>query len=487
MQKNKQEIFLEIFMVVIILLLGIFLRFYEIQSRPGFEWDEPVYTTIAESIKEYGYPTFLPENKENPRPYLFHPPFDHYLKSYWFEIIGESGIGQARLLAGKQSVFLLILLYFLVRHLSGKNAALLALFFISGCGWIVYTNRLNLLENGMMPLGVAGLLLYALAEKKENMIFYILAGVVLAFAAVYKHTGVYFLLVPIITFLFKKENGKNHLLMFFISAIVVLLYVASMFYFFKEEIFIQSKVQLQRALGIISSPGLNYGLEEVLFAFADTYWVFFTTIICLIVGPLFLGVRLIQYVKKKQPDNKAIIFSWTFCAIALLALMALRSPQYWIIMLVPLYVFLATELSEKTFRKEIAILLIALVMGLNIATWNFLFFKDNGNALLETFSYVENSIPGDARVLTEECIGARLKQDYYNIHVHQSEDSLNYIKPTHVITYSSTTVKPPIGPDLEEMLHYSTLEAEFSGFKEEIKVYQISPLWAFWKSTLGNK
>ncbi len=476
--RNRYRVFLlEIAVVVAILTMGAFLRFYKIQTRPGFEWDEPLYEAMAQNTVKYGYPTLETEESMFLVPNLYHPPFDHYLKGYWFEITGVSGIGQARILSGIESMVLLLVTYLFVRYVVGKKAALLALLLVSSCGWVIYTNRLNLLENAMMPIGVVGLYLYAIACKRDRMWVYVLTGVVLALAAIYKHTGLCFLMVPMLTWFLTRKAGEHHLVLLLVATIVILFYVAWMSYIFGDEYWFQSLVQVRRSLGIGgSSRGLTYGLTEVFRALINGYWVFFTTIANLIIGLTIVMVRFIQYLIKRQLRGNPILLSWSAAAVLLLAAVALKSPQYWIIILVPLYTFLASELAQFLWRRKATILavssLVVVVLGLNLLTWYFLVIQVTNNALLETYDYAAQSIPGDARVLTEECIGVQLKQTYYNIQIHWDIEDLQRINPNWVILYYSTTAHPPEG-GLDELLRRSTFVTGFTSFKDVIKVYRV--------------
>lgn len=480
---SRRGLILEIGAVAVLLTMGAFLRFYEIRTRPGFEWDEPLYAAIAQNTAKYGYPTLQVEEGRPLTPHLYHPPFDHYLKGYWFEVTGASGIGQARILAGIESMVLLLLTYFFVRYVAGKEAALLALLLVSSDGWLVYTNRLNLIENSMMTVGLVGVYLYAVALKRDRMWYYALAGVVLALSAVYKHTGLYFLLVPILTWLLTRKSGEHHLVLLLVATIVILFYVAGMSYFFGADYWFQTLVQLRRALGMGgSSRGLTYGLTEVIQALTNAYWIFFTTIASLIIGGVMVMIRFIQYLTKRQPHGYPILLSWSAAAVLLLAVVALKSPQYWIIILVPLYAFLVSELGPFLWRREATILAISslvvtvvAVLGLNLVTWYFLIDQQTNNALLETYDYAAQFIPNDARVLTEECIGVQLGQTYYNIQIHRGVEDLQRIDPTYVILYYSTTAKPPASPGLDTLLQHSTFVTKFSSFKEVIEIYRVEP------------
>jgi hypothetical protein len=352
----------------------------------------------------------------------------------------------------------------------------LALLLVSSDGWLVYTNRLNLIENSMIPIGLAGLWVYAVALRKKRVWYYTLAGVVLGFATIYKHTGIYFLLVPVINWLLIRENGRHHALLLRAAALVVLAYIVGMYLVWGNEYLSQSWVQIQRTYGGMGARGVNYGIGEVIQAIVDRYWIFFTTIICLIAGSVTVMVRLVQYIRKRQPPDHSILLSWSIAAIAFLGIIALRAPHYFIIVLVPLYAFLAAELMPLFRQKTIALatpLLLIVVLALNFVTWHMRFVQRTDNALLATYDYAAQYIPADARVLTEECIGPLLKQPYYKLDTHDREEQLEKVKPTHLILYFSTTQKPPTSQALETLIQRSLLIRRITGFKEEIYIYQV--------------
>jgi 4-amino-4-deoxy-L-arabinose transferase-like glycosyltransferase len=147
-----------------------------------------------------GYPN--DGNISSPVPYLYHPPFDFYLKGVWFTLVGASGpfedITAGRILSGIESLISLIIAYFCMLEIAGKKGAVIGLLLLATDGWLIYTSRLNLIENAMMPLGMFGVWMYVRATKSKKTIYYLLAGCFLAFAVVYKHTGIPFLMVPII-------------------------------------------------------------------------------------------------------------------------------------------------------------------------------------------------------------------------------------------------------------------------------------------------
>jgi 4-amino-4-deoxy-L-arabinose transferase-like glycosyltransferase len=116
--KNRKDLAI----IGAILLIGVLLRFTNIATNPGFEWDEPVYTAISDRTNIVGYPNLKgEENLYNDEPYLYHPPFDFYLKGAWYKLLGSTGIGEGRILSAIEGMISVIVAFFCLKELAGKK------------------------------------------------------------------------------------------------------------------------------------------------------------------------------------------------------------------------------------------------------------------------------------------------------------------------------------------------------------------------------
>jgi 4-amino-4-deoxy-L-arabinose transferase-like glycosyltransferase len=468
----------ELVLFVVIIAVAAFLRLFLIGERPGFEWDEPVYGAIAQHSAEHGLPALRPEGGAiATQPYLYHPPFDVIIKGWWISLTGESGVGNLRLLAGFASLVLLALAYWLVRNCTDRFTAALATILLATDGWLIYTNRLNLIENIMMPLGLAGMVAYSYAIKRHNRLLYGLAGALLALAFVYKHIGIAFLVAPLFYLLFFSDKRKSHIFLYLSALTVIVTYFVAMYLLWGNEIFSQNWVQIQRSLGLVESRGLNYGLAQVFEALLKTYWIFFSTLFALAICLVLLAWRFYRWLRKGERPAQPLLFSWAVTAFVLLSVTSLKAPHYLIVMLVPLYIYLATELAtwlRQLKKTQLKWGFVALILTLNMVTWNVRFMLQSDNALLETYRFVSANVPANARVLTEETIGAGIRQPYYKLDRHKMADELEKIKPDYIILYYSTTQKPPDSEALEKLVKEGQALTEIRGFKERIIVYRVN-------------
>lgn len=464
----------ELLLVSLVIVLSILLRAYKIDTIPGYEWDELVYAQITLNYLTYGYPTLKPEGYGKYVPYLYHPPFDSWIKSRIFKVTNLTGITGSRIVSIFSSAITFLLIYFIFREVTSKKVAFISLLLIATDGWLIYTNRLNIMENIMFVLGVASIGVYLYATQHKKKLFYLITGILLGLTVIYKHTGIYFLAIPIFYLIFTKRDYKYHSILFISSVLVVSIYLLLMYLTWGNLYLEQTSIQIQRTLGIINSRGLNYSFNDALNALVQTYWIYFTTIIALITGTILVFKNTLKFILTRVKPKDPLLLSWSVASLLFLGSISLRAPQYLVIALLPIYIYLTVEIIPWiTYQKKKTLLYIflSLILILNAITWDIRFIKHQDNALLDTYNYVNNNISGKAIILTEESIGVGIKQIYYRLDAHNTKTELDKIKPTYIIIYISSTQKPPKSEALKNLIKQARLEKEIKGFKETILIY----------------
>ena len=152
------------------LSLGFGLRWWSITTRPGTEWDEPVYANVAWNFLRTGLPVLKPEVGHGASLYFSQPPFYFALLAGWYWITGANAIDivpVARMLAVLMSVIMLAVLFFFLRRRHGAWA-LVPTLVIAVDSWIVFSNRISWIDNTAIPIGIAGLWAYDYALKQER-------------------------------------------------------------------------------------------------------------------------------------------------------------------------------------------------------------------------------------------------------------------------------------------------------------------------------
>jgi hypothetical protein len=82
--------------------------------------------------------------------------------------------------------------------------------------------------------------------------------------------------------------------------------------------------------------------------------------------------RLIKVIRGNIPFN-SVLLSWTIAAFVFLTVISLKAPHYLITVLIPAYMFIASELGNPDIRKKpikrIIVGIVCFALVANLVTW----------------------------------------------------------------------------------------------------------------------
>ena len=215
-------------------------------------------------------------------PFLYQPPFYFLLLSRWFSIIGAS-IYHARLLGVILTAAMQAVLFRLLWKIHGSAVALFAIIPVIFDGWLMYIERVSYMENALMLLIVAGLLLYQRALEKPSWQRFAIAGAAIGFAGSFKQTGVYVLLAVLLCWLVIRRAHKGHLVLLGVALAVIVAYIVVMVRLFDppgHDWYIgQSTTQVRRVLGLQHSGGTLTSPGGALHLLAAQYKFFIPSVL----------------------------------------------------------------------------------------------------------------------------------------------------------------------------------------------------------------
>ena len=336
--------------------------------------------------------------------YLYHPPFYFYLLSKWLSIFGDTP-GAARVLAATMSIALCILTYVLVRTQINSVAGLVALILIASDGWIVYTNRTAIIENTMLPIALVGLLVYQYAfyteqNGRRRLLLYLLSGAIVAFAGVFKHTGLYILAVFPIHWIITRRHTAEHFMAMVAAGLVIFVYLTGMIVIFQGEFVRALLVQIERTTGGYSSRGV-VSISDVIAAAFSTYSIFAGTILTSALSAIILARKFWRVLRQRNLSSlrgpTSLYLAWTVAALIFFAAINLKFPQYFIMIFLPLYCFLASELAlnfswQGMGQQRLISALLTLIICLNVTTFVLRFGLHNDNAIGEIAVYASQDV-----------------------------------------------------------------------------------------------
>lgn len=494
-----------------VLGLAAVLRFWELAERPGFDWDEPIYNDIGASVAAGHGIELKPSATVEQVPYLFHPPFYFLLLGQWYRLAGP-GIPSARVLAAAMSIATLVLLYLFMRRRWGAFA-LVPLAFLATDGWLVFSNRVGWIENTMLLVAVAAIIAYDRAVRRESIPWFLVAGELMGLTAIFKHVGFFVLLAVAIHWAVVRRQHSGHLLTLAVAVGVVAIYVAAMTAnyghpggnHFLEE----STHQLQRVVGAKERRGSVEDPGQVVAAVIGPYKVFVTTMALAAVGAALMVAGAIRAWRRRSlraASADPLLWSWALGAVVFFGAMGIKMPHYYMLVQIPLYLFIAAETLAGIERrrgrarkghaverrapagrvggsrgrprhlrgraripaKAVIASVVGALLALNAMTFKERFVDRHDNALKDVASFADQSLPRDTTVLTEETVGTIIRQPYCKFF----RAGPCRRRTEYIMVYRSRTHAPPDEPALHAMLSRARPVRSFSGFKEAITVYR---------------
>lgn len=441
------------------LAAGAAFRLWDLATKPGWQYDEGVYTGVARNLLEHGV---IAEHVTYGAPWspdLYQPPVWFVVLARWFALTGPS-IYHARILGVLCSLVTLTVFWRLMARIHGDRAALYAAIPCIFDGWLLYVQRVSYLENMLLMLITVGMWLYqrALGGRTDWVLIpaspvmlqvdsgddaevvpgmrqpvsvemdrypwtrFALAGAVLGFAAVFKYTGVYVLAAVLLCWLIQRRNHRGHLVLLSAAVLVaagcvlleIRLYDAPGHDWWIQE----TMVQVRRVLGIQSSGGTLTSPAKGLHLLLAQYKVFAPSFIVAVLAAA-TGVRRLWACYQRRDwspvQQNALLFSWMAAGLVIFGFSSLRYPQYFALILLPAYGFWWTEtwwwqwLGWGRLKRTVA-LTAACVLGV-VSFWARVGANDD-NVFADVQAYAASSIPSGAVIVADEAIGDLIAQPY---------------------------------------------------------------------------
>lgn len=479
------------------LLLGFGLRMWDVTTKPGMEWDEPVYANIAWNFATKGLLVLKPEVGHGAGLYFAQPPFYFALLAFWYRITGATALDivpQARVLSVLVSVIMLTLLFLYLQRRYGAWA-LVPTVLIAVDSWIVFSNRISWIDNVAIPIGIAGLWAYDRALGLRGRRPFIVAGLILVTAALFKYLAIYFCAAVIINWIITRARTRDTFALLLTITLVLVAYGAvgiGAFTLRSNYSFLYQHLhQLMRTTDVVSSRGNVNNINQVVAALLSQYQVFVVTVGLCGVSAAMIVVDVVRSVFQRNLRllrRHSLELSWALSAFVVFGIVQIKFINYFAYVMIPLLVYLslrvidvvkpwvAAEASHRTLARVGLMALLAAVIGLNLSSFTQRIVNRDDNTFLDVRAFASAYIPEHDQVLTEQPIGTMIRQPYCQV-----TNIASCPNPRWIILFESLTEQPPDDPQLQTLLSHSKLRATYHGFKETVYVYEIH--WLLWTPT----
>jgi glycosyltransferase involved in cell wall biosynthesis/4-amino-4-deoxy-L-arabinose transferase-like glycosyltransferase len=462
---------------VVVLAVAAALRFWQLATKPDWQFDEAIYWNIAHNLQASGTLNEKITFGSPWTPFLYQPPLYLLALARWFIATGPS-IYHARVLGAACSLGSLTLLWRIAWRINGPRAALYMIAPIAFDGWLLFVQRVSYIENVTLLLVVAGMLLYQRAIDSPSWHRFVVAGLVVGLAVCVKYTGLYAIVTILLCWATLRRSHKGHLILL-VGAIGVLaaeqIALVLLFDVPGHDWFInQSSTQIGRVLGVGMSRGTlgsPFALLHLLFA---QYKVFLPSFAVAVAALVLAVIKLVRCYRQRTAAPlrpQALLYSWAIAGVVVFGFSSLRYQQYFALVLVPLYCVWWTEVWTWRRGPALKVLAATLAVVAGLSSFWLRVGSQSDNVFGQVQQYAATSIPANAVVLADESVGDLIRQPYCQ---EQAANACLW-HATYAITwttYLQSTFK--LGdPAFQFMMEGATKTWSRTGFNGTITVWRL--------------
>lgn len=405
---------------LVVLAVGAALRLTGL-SKPDWQYDEGVYTRVAQNLLQHGTLTEHIGYGVPSQPFLYQPPMYFLALSRWFALTGP-GIYQARLMGVICVLAMFVALYALLRRLHGPLPSLFAVTPVILDGWLLYVQRVSYMENVTLLLVVVSLLAYQWAVDRPSWQRFALAGALLGLTACFKYDGSYVIVAVLLCWLIRRREHRGHLILLGAFVVVVAAYIATMISVYDvpghDWFSQQTIVQIRRVLGLQKSGGTLTSPAQLMHLLFHQYLVFLPSFLLALGSFLIVARRLISCYRQRSwvpVQDNALLFSWLAAGAVVFGLSTLRFQQYFALFLVPMYCFLWIEFWQWDWSRRLKAVAVAAAVVAGLGSFWLRVPAQSGNPFKDVQQYAATRIPGNAIVVTEESMGDLIAQPWCRV------------------------------------------------------------------------
>jgi 4-amino-4-deoxy-L-arabinose transferase-like glycosyltransferase len=415
------------------LVAGLALRFWHLGTS-GWQYDEVVYHQVAAGVLNHGILAEKTTYGVASRPFLFEPPWYPLLLSAWFGVAGPT-ITAARVLGVVFSAGSLVFIWLLLRRLtrSAPTATVGTLPLVFD-GWLLYIQRISYIENLTLLLMAAGLLAYQRALDTDRG--WVLSGVLAGVAVAVKYTAVPILLTVLLCWLIVQRAHRQHLRLLGAAALIIVIDQLVLVGVWGHVYLSDTLTQIKRVLGIQSSGGTVTSPGQLIQLLFRQYDVFIPSLLIALSG-LVIAVGLLWRCYRQRDwapaRRQALLFAWSAAGIVTFGLSSLRFPQYFALILVPLYLLFWATVSER-LSPALQYAAVGVACAAGIVSWGLSTQGQQVNPFQRTEQYATAHLARNAVVVADEQIGDLIPQSYCR---EQQASAVCLRKASYVITWDT--------------------------------------------------
>jgi 4-amino-4-deoxy-L-arabinose transferase-like glycosyltransferase len=208
----------------------------------------------------------------------------------------------------------------------------------------------------------------------------------------------------------------------------------------------------------------------------DQYRLFYSTIAITIFALVLLAIRAVRMIRARSRapvEEIGVTFSWLVAGLIFFSVLQIRFPQYFMLVLIPLYGYVGIETMLWLSRRgraatTVVAVVVTAVLAADVATYVQRIANRDDNALEAVAAYANEQIPASDVVMTEQPIGVLIRQPYC-----ETWKAPRCLPRSKWLIYYRTKLFDPENAYGVHVLAGARRVAVFDGFKETISVYRL--------------
>lgn len=424
----------DIVLVISFFLIGFFVRIYHISTKPDLFVDELIYVSLAENWLKFQTLRFHGFDQN----FFYHPFLSMLMYASWFKFFGV-GFAQARILSVLLATLTMGILY-LIGAKKSTTAGLLTIVIFATDPLIVYVNRLVLLENissFFVMLGTYILVLLFNLKGRKRYAGIVLVGVSFGLAITTKLTYLFvFLLLLGFVYPFRRLTSKEMSVCVSLALLVLGIWITFGLSSNPDQIVVQNLHQFLRTQGV-REVTTGFTLHTLFESISEKLHIYSLTFIILTTGAIYTMWNFYQiFFKKRRGMIYEMQLVWAFSvSIFFGGVVRLLHEQYMYTIYSPFILgagfllddiisYLSRYKSLERFTKYAVHIILIFIIVLNFNSWSDRYIHSEDDALFSTLDYINNNIPENNVIYTEQDIISRIPHESVDLWTEHDPDVL---------------------------------------------------------------
>jgi hypothetical protein len=180
----------------------------------------------------------------------------------------------------------------------------------------------------------------------------------------------------------------------------------------------QSLDQVRRVLGLQHSGGTLTSPLVALHLLLAEYGIFAASLLVAVLSFVIAVRRVVQCIRARTWEpvrGNALMFSWLAAGVVVFGVSSLKFPQYFVLLLIPMYAFAWSEIGHWQWRPAWGYLVAGVAVAAGVTAFSLSLTAFSANPFAQVQQYAAAHIPPSSVVVTEQGMGDLIRQPWCTV------------------------------------------------------------------------